>query len=155
MDGCIVSHAPVFVARCSQRTPWTGGGAKVSTRASSSISTLRFRTNVLPFHGQAEWSAFRNSSWPLSAATRCPVMTQDTVQFLGAVFFGSGRANPAYFTSRRVTPLPGVPSPSPWKRAGKKDYRNSCFTGPKASPMPGATRCTNAHSFWSDFFSPA
>ena len=38
------------------------------------------------FRRQAEWSAIQNSTWPLSAATRCLVMTQDSVQFSGGVW---------------------------------------------------------------------
>ena len=154
-DGCTGSHAPVFVAHHSQRAHWTGDPAKVSARASSASKTPRFRTAVFPSWRQADWSAVRISSWPLSAATRCPVMTQDAVQFSGSVFVVSGRASPACFTGRRVTPLPGVPYPWPWKRAGIRVYCSTCSTGPKLSPMPGGTRCTDAHSCWSDFCSTA
>ena len=97
-----------------------GGGAKVFVMASSASKTLHFCTTVFPSQKQAEWSDIRNSSWSLSAATGFPVMTQDAVQFSGAVFVVSGRDIPACFTGRRVTPLPVVLSPRPWKRAGKK-----------------------------------
>ena len=91
---------------------------------------------------------------PLSSASIIPVITQDAVQFSGAVFIGSGRARTVCFMGRRVTPLPVVPSPRPWKRAGMKASLNACSTGPKASPMSGVNLCTNDHSCWSDFFSP-
>ena len=154
MDGCTVSDAPVFVICRSWRAPWTGGPAKVSDRSSSTSKTIRFRITVLPFRRQAEWSAVWNSSCPLSAATRCPVMTQDAVHFSGAIFFGSGRCSPACFNARCVTPLPGAPSPRPWERVVNKVYCSAYSTGPKASPMPGVTRCKNAHSCWSYFCSP-
>ena len=67
------------------------------------------------------------------------------VQFSGAVFVGSGRASTTCFICRRLTPLHGVPSPRPWKRAGMKVYCRACSTGTKASLMPGVTCCTNAH----------
>ena len=127
----------------------------VAVRSSSAHYALRLRTAVHPYWRQAKWSAVRNSTWPLSAATRCPVMTQDAVQFSGAVSVGYGRDSPAYFTGRRVTPLYGPPSPNPSKRAGKKVSRRAFSIGPKASPIPGVTRCTNAHSCWSDFYSTA
>ena len=148
MEGCTVSHTPVFVTCRIQWVPWTGAPTKVSSWDSFAIRTLS--TNVLPSRRKAERSSVRNSSWTMSAAMRCPVMTQDAVQFSGAVFTGSGRAGPACFTGRRVTPLPSVPSPRPWKRLGVK-----VSTGLKASLMPEVTRYTNYHSCWSDFCSPA
>ena len=89
------------------------------------------------------------------AATRCPVMTQNAVQFSGEVWDGSGRANPECLTGTLVTPLSGTPSPSYLNNAGTKVSLSSFSTGPKTLQMPGVTRCTNAHSFWSDFSSPA
>ena len=77
-------------------------------------------------------------------------MTQDTVQVSEAVFVGSGKARPACFAGRHVTPLPGVPYPSPLKRSRMKASCSTCSTGLKASPMLVVTRCTNAHSCWSD-----
>ena len=53
------------------------------------------------------------------------------------------------------TPLSGLISRRPWKRARMKDYRSPCSTGPEAYPVLGVTLCTNAHSCWSEFFSPA
>ena len=67
------------------------------------------------------------------------MVTQDAVQFLGAVFVGSGRASPAYFTGRRLTPLPGAPSTNPWNRVSKKVSCSAFSTGLKASHMPGVT----------------
>ena len=87
--------------------------------------------------------------------TRRPVRTQDTVQLSRAVRVRPGRASPACFTGRRVIALPGDPSPTPSNSAGKNAVAIYSSTGPKASPIPGVTRCTNAHSCWSDFCSPA
>ena len=84
--------------------------------------------------------------WPLSAATRCPVMTQDAVYFSGAVSVGYGRASCACFTARRETPLSDAPSTNPSKRAGNKVSHKAFSTGTKASPIPGVTRSTIAHS---------
>ena len=70
-------------------------------------------TAALPCRRQAAWSAVRNATWPLSADTMCPVMTQEACQLSGAVRDGSGRASPAYFTGKRVIALPGAPSPIP------------------------------------------
>ena len=75
VDGCNVIHAPVFVARFSQRVTWTGPSNLVYTRASSASRTIRFRAAVRPSWRQAEWYAVQNSSWPLSTATRLLVMT--------------------------------------------------------------------------------
>ena len=41
------------------------------------------------------------------------------------------------------------------KRDEMKASRSAFSTRPKASLMPGVTRCTNAHSCWSDLYSPA
>ena len=155
MDSCTISHAPVCVARHSQRAPFTGAPSRVSARASSASRTLRFRTAVLPSWRQTEWSAVRNSSWPLSAGTRCPVVTQDAVQFSGDILVGSWSSSPACFTGRHVITLPGVPSPRPWNRAVMKASRSACTVGPKASPMSGVTRFTDSQYCWSDFCSHA
>ena len=155
MDGCTVPHAPGFVARCSWHVPWTNLPARVSARASSALRMLRFCTAVLSYWRQAEWYAVWTSSWPLSAATICPMMSQEAVQFSEAFLVILGRARNACFTGRRVTPLPGVSSPRTWKRAGMKAPPSACSTGPKASPMLGMTFCTNAPYCWSDFYSTA
>ena len=146
VDGCTVSQAPVFVARRRRCVPWTGAAAMVKVRASSDRCALRFRTTVRPSWRQAKWSAVYNPTWPLRAMTRCPVMTQDAVQFSGAVSVGSGRPSPAFFTDRRVTPLYGYPSHNLSKICDKKVSRSAFSTRLKASPMSGATFCTNAHS---------
>ena len=122
---------------------------------SSSLRKLRFRTSVLPYWRQAEWSAVRNSSWLLSAATRCPVMTQDSILFSGDVVFGSGRDRPTCFKGRQVTPLPGVSSPRPWKSDDIKASHSAYSTRLNGSSMSGVTRCTNSHYYWCDFYSPA
>ena len=119
------------------------------------FATLFLLTAALPSQRQSTWSAVRNVTWTLSADTRCPVMTQDVCQLSGAVRVGSGRAIPACFTGRRVIALPGAPSPTPWKSSGMNAVLISSSTGPKASPIPGVTRCKNAHSCWSDYFSTA
>ena len=155
MDGCTVSQAPVFVSRCSQRACKT---VPPSSAAISAFSACRYplrRTAVRPSWRQVEWSAVRNSNWPLSAATRCPVITQDAVQFSGAVWEGSGSANPACLNGRRVTPRSGTPLPSPSNNAGTKVSFRAVSPGQKASMIPGVTHCKNDHSCWSDFCSSA
>ena len=127
----------------------------VASRASSAGCALCFQTFVRPYWRQAEWSSIRNSTCPLSATMRRPVMTHVVVQFSGTVFVRYGRASPACFTDRQVTLIPGDPSPSPLNRTGKKVSCSSFSTVPKASLMPGVTRCTNDHSCWSDFCSLA
>ena len=67
----------------------------------------------------------------------------------------SGRASPACFTVRRVIALLGAPYPTHWKSSGMKAVLISSSTGRKTSPIPGVTRCTNAHSCWSELYSPA
>ena len=155
MDGCTFSQAPVLFARHSRHAPWTGPPVMVAVRAYSTRCALHFRTVIRPSWRQAKWSAVWNSTWPLSAATRCPVMKYDAILFPWAVSVESIRASPAYFTGSQVTPLSGAPSPNPSKRAGKKVSRSDFSTGPKVSPMPVETLCTNAHSCWSDFCSLA
>ena len=73
-------------------------------------------------------------------------MTQDAVQFLWDASVRSGRARPACFTGRRVTPSHRVPSPIIWKRDDMKESQRDFSTGLKASLMLGVTRCTNVHS---------
>ena len=155
VGGCTISHAPVFVAYSKRCGPSTGDPARVSAVAFYALRALRFHTYDIPSRRQAEWSAVRNSSWPLSAATRCPVTTKDAKQFSGDVLVGSRRARPACFTGRRVTPLPGVLSTRPWKGAGTKAPQSACYTRTKAYTMLGVTCCKNDHSCWSDFYSPA
>ena len=94
VDCCTLSHSPVFVSHSNQHAPWNRAPARVSARASSALRTLRFCTYDLPSQMQAEWSAVRNSSWPQSAATRCPVMTQDAFQFSGLFLLVQGVPGP-------------------------------------------------------------
>ena len=47
VDGCTVSHAPVFVDLRKRRASWTEPSARVSSRASSSRRTLQFCTSAL------------------------------------------------------------------------------------------------------------
>ena len=112
VDGCTVIQAPFFVARHSQHAPWTGAPAMVGARASSVRCALRFRTTFRCSWRQDGWSAVRNYTWLLRAATRCPVITQDAVQFSGAISVGYERASPACFTVRRVNHLSSAPSPN-------------------------------------------
>ena len=121
--GCNVIQSPVFVARCSRHARWTGGPSSVVVSASSARRWTFCRTAVQPSRRLAEWSAIRNSTWHLSAATRCPVMTQDAVQFSGAVWVGLVRANPACLTVRRGPPLCGTPLPSPSNNIGSVSKR--------------------------------
>ena len=111
----------------------------VATRVSSTHWALRFQTSVCPYWRQVKWSAARNSTWPLSAATRCHVMTQDAVHFSGAVSVRFGRENTACFTVRRVTPLSGDLSPNPLKSFDKKVSYSDLSNRPKASPIPEVT----------------
>ena len=117
VDGCTISHAPVFFTRRKQRerrATWTRAPVRVvPASASSDRLSFCFRAYYLPSLRNEAWYAVLNYSWPLSAATRCPAMIQDGVQFSGAVSVGSERARPTCFTGRRVTPRPGIPSPMP------------------------------------------
>ena len=117
------------------------------------LATFCQQTAAHPSQRQAPWSAIRNGTWPLSADTRFPVMIQDTCQFSGAVRVGSGRAIPACLNGRRVIALPSTPSPTPSNSDRRNAFAIPSSTGTNASPIPGVTRCTNAHSFWSYFCS--
>ena len=86
VDGCAVNHAPVFFTCRKRRASWTVEPVRISNRSSSARRTLRFCTSNIPSWRYVEWSAVRISSWPLRTTTRCPVITQDAVQFSGAVF---------------------------------------------------------------------
>ena len=83
------------------------------------------------------------------------MITQDAVQYSGAVRVGSVRASPTCFTGRRVTPCSDAPSPSPSNIIVTKVSRSAFSKGLKASPMMGVTRCNNSHSCWRDFCSPS
>ena len=155
VDGCMFSQAPVFFARCSQRVCETGAPSSAAVRASSACRFPLCQTTVRTSWRQAKWSSVRNPTWTLSAATKCPVTTQDAVQFSGAVWVGLLRANTACLTGRRVNPHSVIPSRSPSNNANTKVSFSAVSTGTKASPTPGSTRCTNAHSCWSDFCSPS
>ena len=145
VDGCTVSQAPVFVARLSRRVSSNGALAMDVSSDAIALATFWRRTAALPSRRQAAWSAVRNRTWPLSADTRCPVLTQDACQFSGAVRVGSGRAIPACLTGQRVISLPGAPSPTPSNSAGRNAFVISSSTGLNALLIPGVTRCTNAH----------
>ena len=152
VDSCTDSQAPVFVARRSRRVTTSGALAMVASSDDIAYDTLFLLTASLPSQRQAAWSAVLNFTWPLSAETRCSGMTQEAFQLSGGVRAGSGRASPAYFTGRRVIALPGAPSHTPLNRSGRNAVLISSSTGPKPSPITGVTRCTNAHSCWSDFY---
>ena len=111
VDGCTVIQAPVFVARRSWRACNTGDPSSAAVSASYACFYPLCRNSVRPSRRQAKWSAIQNSTWPQSAATRCPMMTQGAVQFSGAVWEGSGGANTACLNGRRVTPRSGTPLP--------------------------------------------
>ena len=155
VDGCTVRHAHVFITRCKRREIWIGAPISVSSSASSNRLALLFHTYSIPSIRYVAWSTILNSYYNLSAVTRFPVMTQDAVQFSGAVFVGYGNSRHTGFTGRLATPRPGVPSPTPWKRDSMNKSLSAFLTGQKASPMLEVTRCTNPHSCWSDFCSPA
>ena len=110
VDGSTMSQAPVFAARRILCACWTGGPSSAAVNAASARCFPLCRTASRPSPRQAVWSAVRNAAWPLRAATRCPVITQDAVQFSGAVWTGSGMASPACFTGRQVFALVGSPS---------------------------------------------
>ena len=82
-------------------------------------------------------------------------MTQEVIQFSGDVWYGPGRVSTTCLTGRWVTPLSGTPSPRPLNNSGTKVSLSAVSTGPKASPMPGVTRCKHSYSCWSEFYSPA
>ena len=152
--GSTVIHVPVFAARRRRRACNTGSTSSAAVISFSARICPRLLTAVRPSQRQAEWSAVRNYTWPLSSATKCPVTTQDAVQFSGAVWVGLGRASPACLTGRWVIPRSGTPSRRPLYNAGTKIYLSTTSTGPKASPTPGVTLCTKSPSFWRDFCSP-
>ena len=95
VNGFTVSHIPVFVARRKWRENCTSAPSRVSASASSDHLALHFRNSSLPSLINAEWSTVLNSSCPLSAVDRCPVMTQDALKFSGAINVGYGMARPA------------------------------------------------------------
>ena len=97
VDICTVSHAPIFVTCRKRRVTWTAPPPRVSASASYGRRTFRFRASYLPSLTIVTWYAVLISSWPLSAAKRFPVMTQDAVKFSRAVSIRSRRDSPAYF----------------------------------------------------------
>ena len=154
IDGCTVSRAPVFVTCVKRYATWTGAPVRVSASAFSKGLTFRFRTYPLPSHRNAAWYAVLNYSLPLIAATICPVMTQDVVQFSGDVSSVYGKARPYCFTSRRVNPHLGITSPTPWKMSVMNESCSVFLTVPKTSLMLGVIHYMNSHSCWSKFCSP-
>ena len=155
VDDCTVSHARVFVTRRKWRATWTGALARVSCSASSDRLAFCFRNSSLPYLKNLAWSHVLNSFWSLGTAMRCPVTTQDAVEFSGAVMFRYRRAIPARFTVRQVTPCPRIPFPTPWKMDGMNESVGAFLTSTKRSPMSGVTRCKIAHPCCSDFCSSA
>ena len=139
VDGFTISQTPVFVSRCSQRACRIEAPSSATVSASSACCCPHCQTAVHPSRRQAEWSAVRKSTWPLSDVTRCPVMTQDAFQFSGAVWYWSGTANPACLSVRWATPLSGKPLPIPSNNDGTKVSLSAVSTGWKASPMPRLT----------------
>ena len=102
VDGCTISQAPVFVARHNRRVTTSGSPAMVVSSDAIAFATLFRWTAAHPSQRQAAWSAVQNGTWPLSADTRCPVMTQNDCHLSGAVCVGSGMASPACFTGSLV-----------------------------------------------------
>ena len=100
VDSCTVSHSPIFFTCQKQLATWTRAPARVSAIASSYRLAFRFRTYSLLSLINLVWSASLNSSWPMIAATRFPLMTQDAVHFSGAFSVGSGRVKPPCFSGR-------------------------------------------------------
>ena len=84
VDDCTVSHDPVFISRHKWRETWNGAPSRFFASSSSDRKVFLFLTYSIPSLMQAAWSLVLNSSWPLSTATRCTVITQDAVQFSGA-----------------------------------------------------------------------
>ena len=64
-------------------------------------------------------------------------MTQEDVQFSGAVCVGSVRAYPACLIGRRVTLLSGTPSPSSSNKASTKVSLSAFSTKPKVANAQG------------------
>ena len=132
-----------------------GGILKFPASVASFCMELRFCTSSHPSLINAAWSAIRKFSWPLHDLTRCPVTSQDSVQFSGDVIVGSGRNRPARFTDGRVTSLLVIPYPTPWKRSGRKYFWIASLTGTNYSQISGGNSCTNFHSCCIDFCSLA
>ena len=118
---CNSSHYLVFVTRHKRRATWAGAPAGVSGIISSDRLVFHFLTSYLPSRINMACSDVLKSSCPLISSTRFTVMTQDNVQFSGAVSVRSGRSRPACFTGRRVNPYPKIPSHVPWKRSGMNE----------------------------------
>ena len=81
-------------------------------------------------------------------------MTQDIVQLYPKVWVGSGRAIPLKFTGRLVTDLLGIWDVAPPKRDGRNALHSSSSMGWNATPMSGATHCTETRYFWRYFCMP-
>ena len=75
------------------------------------------------------WSPIWNSIGPWSASTRCNVMTDEAIKCSEVDILGSWMDRPACLTGRRVTPLTGVLSTAPQKRAENKDHWIASSTG--------------------------
>ena len=125
----------------------------LSVPSQPALNTVSTRLLSPPLKNEV-WSAALNLSSPLSAATICPVMTQDAVQFSKAVSVGSGRSIPACFIGRHVTPHPVIPSLMLYNREGINYSRSALSIGLKASPMLRVTCCMNYHSCLSELCSP-
>ena len=106
VNGCTVRHAPVFFTCHKLCANWAGSLFRVPINAFSGCLAFCFHTSSLPSLRNLAWYAVLNSSWPLSGATRFPVMTHDDVQFSGAVIFRAGGHPPASETGGSGPPRP-------------------------------------------------
>ena len=69
--------SPGFFARLSRRVTTAGALAMFVSSDATALAAFWRLTAALPSRRQAAWYAVWNGTWPLSADTRCPVMTQD------------------------------------------------------------------------------
>ena len=99
-----------------------------------------------------EWSPVLNSVRLWRAVIRCPVTTQESVQFSQADRVRFGISSPACLTGRRVIPSERTSAVVPLKRGGRKDLSKASSTGRNNSVMCRVAPCTKAHSSWRDFF---
>ena len=93
-DSRTIIHPPIFITLHKRHVTWKRAPNRVSASATSERLSFRFRTSYLPSLINAVWYADLNSSWSLSGATRCPVMTQDSVQFSGTRRSSGRRTTP-------------------------------------------------------------
>ena len=120
-----------------QRACWTRAPSSATLNAASACCTPLCLTASRSPLRHAVWSAVQNVVWPLRTEMMCPVMTQDAVQFSGAVSTGSGMASLACFTGRQVFSLVGSPPSVPKRDPGEKPPGGPPLPGQKPRPHHG------------------